>query len=161
MRAWIAVVAALGACGGYQSSYTRATADARELIWAYDNRVQVTQGGHVVAQQRDWGDLPDVVGCVPRARAWASSASSRDGTGRIVMYTGLLVMLAGVAAGSYLALEDTDNTDQMLAGLGVMGGGLVFGLATVPTGAYLRASADTRAIDAVNVYNDERGGCAR
>jgi hypothetical protein len=51
----------------------------------------------------------------------------------------------------------------MLTGLGIIGGGLVVGLGTVPTGAYHRATAETGAIDSVNRYSDEvcAGGCAK
>ena len=66
----------LTACGGYQSQYVRQSAPAGELVWRYDSHLQVTRNGQVVADGDDWAELPAVVGCVPRARDWASTARS-------------------------------------------------------------------------------------
>jgi hypothetical protein len=150
-----AAAVAAGACGGVQSSYQRTRTMPGELVWRYDNKIQVTADGRVIGEAGDWGTLAPALGCVPEAQRWASSASRRDGRGKVLVWTGVAVMLAAVAGGTYLALEDLDDTEQALTGLGVMGGGLVFGLATVPTGAIMRVRADSQAIDAVNRYNDE------
>ena len=155
------VALALAGCASYQSSYRRSRVDASELVWAYDNKLQVTRGGHVVAEQRDWGGLPEAVICVPRARAWAESAASRDRTGKLLTWTGFSLMIGSLVAGSVLVFRDLDNTDDMLLGVGVMGGGLLVGLPIGGGGLVMRARADTTAIDAVNVYNDERASCGR
>jgi hypothetical protein len=166
-RPALAVVAALAAltvatgCTSYQSTYHRSHVTAGELVWSYDNAFQVTQDGKIVAAQRDWDGLSGVVACVPRARDTAESAASRDRTGKIVSWTGVAILTVGAVAGTALVFRDTSNTDSVLAGLGAIGGGLVIGLPTFIGGFYTRARADTTAIDAVNIYNDERGSCRR
>lgn len=153
------------ACGGVQSSYTRSRVASGELVWRYDNRFQViTHDGRVVGENGDWGSLAPAVGCVPEASDWAASAARRDGVGKVLQRGGAIVMLAAVAGGTYLALSDIDDTDRMIDGLALMGGGLVFGLATVPVGSIMRVRANARAVDAVNRYNDEvwsGRGCTR
>jgi hypothetical protein len=161
MRKYVVVMVALAGCASYQSSYRRSRVDASELVWAYDNKLQVTRSGKVVAEQRDWDGLPEAVICVPRARAWAESAASRDGTGKLLTWTGFSIMMGSLVAGSVLVFRDVSNTDDMLLGVGVMGGGLLVGLPIGGGGLVMRARADTTAIDAVNVYNDERGACPR
>jgi hypothetical protein len=150
----------LTACGGYQSQYVRQSAPAGELVWRYDSHLQVTRNGRVVAEGGDWAGLPEVVSCVPRARDWASTATSRHRTGTLLLWAGLIGMLGGLAVGSVVALSDTSSTDNLLGGVAIIGGGLVFGLATAPTGAYFRGTADARGIDAVNFYNDQVGSGA-
>lgn len=163
MRSAIALfalaIAALGGCGGYRSSYRRAHPGARELVWTYHNKLQVTRDGQIVAEQRDWDALSGAVACVPRARAWAATAASRDRTGSVLSWTGIATMVGGVVAGSALLFSDTSNTDQVLLGGGVMIGGLIAGTPLLLGGMTTRVRADASAIDAVNLYNDERASC--
>jgi hypothetical protein len=161
MRWLVVIIIALTGCASYQSSFHPTHVDARELIWAYDNAFQVTQDGKLIAEQRDWDGLPGAVACVPRAREAADSAVSRDRRGKILTWSGVAVMLAGLATGAALVFHDTSNTDDVLLGGGVMIGGLLGGVVPVLTGMVSRARADTNAIDAVNIYNDERATCRR
>jgi hypothetical protein len=157
----IAAAAALigPGCGGYQSSYRRTSSTPSELVWAYRDKFLVTQDGKIVAEERDWDGLTGVVACVPRARDWADTAASRDRSGAVLGWTGVGIMLAGIAAGATLLLQDTSNTDQILLGGGVMIGGVAVGTPFALTGVVRRAQAQATAIDAVNVYNDERAVC--
>ena len=152
-------VSALAACASYQSSFHRTRGDAGELVWAYDKAFQVTQDGKIVAEQRDWTGLSEAVACVPRARDLASSAASRDRRGKVLTWSGVAVMVAGLVVGGAVMFQDTGNVDQVLLGGGVMITGLLVGVVPVTTGLVTRARADTNAIDAVNIYNDERTTC--
>jgi len=158
MRRAIALLALAG-CASYQSTYRRGHSAPSELVWAYHDRFQVTRDGKIVAEQRDWDDLSGIVACVPRARDWAESAASGDRTGSILGYTGIAAMLGGIAAGTALIFQDTSNTDQLLLGTGVMLGSVIVGGTLAVTGVIKRARADATAIDAVNLYNDERASC--
>lgn len=151
--AGVATAAIAAGCGGYQSSYVRQSAPATELVWRYDKELQVTRNGEVVAEG-GWRGLDAVVRCEPRAREWASTARSRHRNGTIALWAGLIGMIGGTLLGTSIALSDTDDTDNLVLGLGIVGGSLLFGLASAPTGAVLRSNADARAIDAVNLYND-------
>ena len=153
--------AMLAGCTTWQSTYHRQRVEASELVWQYDAKLEVTRDGKLVAQQRDWDGLAEAVVCVPRAKEYAESAASRDRTGSLMTWGGLAVLAGGVIAGSVLILSDTSNTDQMLAGAGVMLGGVVIGGPTALGGIVTRYRADASAIDAVNVYNDERRGSCR
>jgi hypothetical protein len=159
----LTLLALVSACADNRSTYVRTAASPRELVWGYDGGLQVSQAGRPIAETGDWDGLAPAVRCVSQAEVWAESASSRDTAGKVLIWTGFAVMTAATIGGAALALSDTDDTSQMLTGLGIIGGGLVVGLGTVPTGAYYRATAETRAIDSVNRYNDEvwAGGCAR
>jgi hypothetical protein len=159
MRCTIALVALAG-CASYQSSYHRSHSAPSELVWRYHDHFQVTREGKIVAEQRDWDSLSGVVACVPRAREWADSAASGDRTGSVLSWTGLAVLAGGVVAGSVLLFSDLNNTDQSLLGAGIMLGGAVTGGTLAVTGLITRARADAHAIDAVNLYNDERASCA-
>jgi len=160
MRRALALVALAG-CASYQSTYRRSHSAPSELVWAYHDRFQVTRDGQIVAEQRDWDALSGVVACVPRARSWAESAASGDRTGSVLSWSGIAVMLGGLVAGSVLIFRDTSNTDQVLLGGGVLLGGTIVGGSLAVTGLVKRARADATAIDAVNLYNDERAGCPR
>jgi hypothetical protein len=151
----IALIALVTGCASYRSSYRRGATSSGELVWGYDNGFQVTQDGKVIAEPGNWGGMSGAVRCVPQAQEWADSADSRDGWGKFLLWSGVVVMLAGVGVGTALVVDDFDDTDQVITGLGIMGGGLLFGLVTVPTGAVMRAKAEAQAIDAVNLYNDE------
>lgn len=154
-------VLALAGCGSYQSTYQRGHASPSELVWRYHDRFQVTRDGKIVAEQRDWDTLVGVVSCVPRARTWADDAASGDRTGAVLTWTGLAAMLGSLVAGGVVLFSDTDNTDQVLLGAGIMIGGTIAGGTLLATGVVKRARADATAIDAVNVYNDERASCGR
>jgi hypothetical protein len=160
MRRGIALLALAG-CASYQSSYHRSHSTPSELVWAYHDRFQVTRDGKIVAEQRDWDELSGVVACVPRARSWAESAASGDRTGSVLSWTGIAIMVGSLAAGTVLIFQDTNNTDQLLLGGGVLLGGVITGGSLAVTGLVKRARADAEAIDAVNLYNDERTSCAR
>ena len=155
------MIVALAGCASYQSSFHPTHVDAGELIWAYDRAFQVTQDGKVVAEQRDWDGLTGAVACVPRAHEMASSAASRDHRGKVLTWSGIGVMVAGLVVGGAVMFHDTSNVDGVLLGGGVMIGGLLVGLIPTATGLVMRARADTNAIDAVNIYNDERATCRR
>lgn len=160
MRGRIALaIAALAGCATYRSSFQRTRNDGSELVWAYHNGFQVTRAGKVLAEQGNWDGLAGAVACVPGARAQADSAASRAHTGKIVSWSGIGVMVAGLVAGTAIAFQDTSDIGQILLGLGVMGGGVLVGVPMAAGGAFMRARADTTAIDAVNLYNDERGAC--
>jgi hypothetical protein len=152
----LALVAIVTGCASYRSTYRRGAAASGELVWAYDDGFQVTRDGRVIAERGSWDGLSGAVRCVPQAREWVDSADSRDGWGKLLLWGGMVVMLAGVGVGTALVVDDFDDTDQVVTGLALMGGGLVFGGVTIPTGAVLRAKAEAQAIDAVNLYNDER-----
>lgn len=160
-RAAVCIAILAGGCTSYRSQYTRQAAAPGELVWRYDNRLQVTLNGQVIAEAGDWAGLSPAVACVPRAGAWASTARTRHRNGSVVMWGGLIAMVAGVAAGAAIALGNTDDTGQIYRGLGIMGAGALVGIVTLPAGGYLRATADTRGIDAVNLYNDQlaAGAC--
>jgi len=143
------------ACASHRSTYARTSTVPRELIWAYDNRFQVTQDGHAVAGSGDWGGLSRAATCSAEARAWADSAASRDTTGKALTWTGVAMMVGATIAGSVIMFSDTDDVDQILLGGGLMLGGVVVGAGVAGPGLYLRASAETRAIDSVNRHNDE------
>jgi len=160
MKRAIALLALAG-CASYQSSYHRSRSAPSELVWAYHDRFQVTREGKIVAEQRNWDELSGLVACVPRAREWADSAASGDRTGAVLSYTGLAVMLGALAAGTVLIFQDTSNTDQLLLGGGVLLGGVITGGSLAVTGVIKRARADASAIDAVNLYNDERATCLK
>jgi hypothetical protein len=160
MRRAVALLALAG-CASYQSSYHRSHGTPSELVWAYHDHFQVTRDGKIVAEQRDWDGLSGVVACVPRAREWAESAASGDRAGSALAWTGVAAMIGGLVAGSVLIFRDTSNTDQILLGGGVLLGGTIVGGSLAVTGLVKRARADATAIDAVNLYNDERAGCPR
>ncbi len=159
----LALAVLVAGCGTYESTYSRRAAAPRELVLTYhDNRFRVTLAGQMVAESGDWGGLSQAVSCAPEARTWAESAASRAGTGTIFVRGGVAMMIGGVAAGTALVVADAHGDTLLIGGLGALSS-VVIGLIALPTGLYLRADADTRAIDAVNRYNDEvwSGGCAR
>lgn len=150
------VAGALAAgCGTTRSTYGRQNVMPGELVWGYDDGFQVSAGGKLVASAGSWGGLSRHVSCSTEARGWAERAASRDRTGKVLLWTGLIVLVGGAVAGSTIALTNTDDTGKMLTGLGVVGGSLVVGGVMAPTGAVMRAQAETQAIDAVNLHNDE------
>jgi hypothetical protein len=139
-------------CGSYQSVYVRQSAAPGELVWRYDDRLQVTRNGQVVAEASGWDGLSAAVACVPRARDWASAATSRHRKGTALFWTGLISMFAGVAVfEEEVARTDGHVTTAIVAGS--LGAIIAGGIATL-TGGYFRASANVRGIDAVNLYND-------
>ncbi len=154
-------VALVGACGSSRSQYARQTAAPGELVWRFDDRLQVTRDGQVVAEAGGWDHLAAAVSCVPRAKDWATAATARHGKGTATLWAGWIVGLVSVATGAVVALSDTDNDSRVLGGLALMSGGLIVGGGIAVTGNYLRASADARGIDAVNLYNDELAAAVR
>ena len=159
---WIALVALVltqFACATSSSNYSRTTARSGELVWAFDGELKVMQNGRVVSGA-DWSGLSDAVSCVPRAARLASKARSNRVRGKATAWVGAITMLAAVGAGTYLVIDDTDN---LSTGLIVMGAGSAAGLTALVVGAGMLAHSDPKAIDAVNVYNDQHQatvGCA-
>jgi hypothetical protein len=139
-------------CASSQSAYVRQTAAPGELVWRYDDRLQVTRNGQVVAEADRWDGLAAAVACVPRARDRASAATSRHRTGTALLWTGLISMLGGVGVFE----EEVARTDGHPAAAIVIGSLVVViaGAIAGPTGGYLRGTATVRGIDAVNLYND-------
>jgi hypothetical protein len=157
--ATIALAGALGGCTTYHSTYRRTRLDGRELVWAYHGRFQVTRDGKVVAEQRDWEGLPDALACVPVARLHAERAAARDSAGRAYFWTGNALMIAGVVAAT--AIIAADRHDDTHIGIGLFSATLGFAVG-LPLGVWgmdTRDRADMTAIDAVNIFNDDRGTC--
>jgi hypothetical protein len=149
------------ACGSSHSQYARQAASPGELVWRFDDQLQVTRDGQLVAQAGSWDGLAAAVACVPRANHWATAATSRYRKGTVTLWTALIGGVVSVAAGSVIAFSNTDHADRAVAGLALISGGLIFGGATAATGAYMHAGASARGIDAVNLYNDEVASGAR
>jgi hypothetical protein len=139
-------------CASTQSVYVRQSAAPGELVWRYDDRLQVTRNGQVVAEADRWDGLAAAVACVPRARNQANAATSRHRTGTALLWTGVLSMFAGVG----VFAEEIARTDGNPPAAVVLGSlvALLAGTIVAPTGGYLRATATVRGIDAVNLYND-------
>lgn len=97
---------------------------------------------------------------MPRARAWADEAAARDRTGRTLGWAGAGALLTGLIVGTALITSDVNSERRVLAGFGIGIGGLIGGTSLLIGGAVARGRADAGAIDAVNLYNDERGSCA-
>jgi hypothetical protein len=148
-------------CASSQSAYVRQSAAPGELVWRYDDRLQVTRNGQVVAEADRWDGLAAAVACVPRARDRANAATSRHRTGTALLWTGLISMFAGVGVFE----EEVARTDGRLTAPVVLGSlvGAVAGVIVTLTGGYLRGTATVRGIDAVNLYNDSiaSGACAQ
>ena len=158
---WLAVLALAGCagCAGYHSTYRRTRVDSRELVWAYHDRFQVTRDGKVLAEQGDWDGLPSALACVPVARIEGERAAERDGAGRTYFWTGNAVMIASVVAATAIIAANPHDADHVAIGFGGVGAGIVVGLPLVQWGIDARARADMTAIDAVNIFNDERATC--
>lgn len=146
-------------CVSHHASYQRSRPAGGELVWTYHERFQIAQDGKIVAAQHDWDALSGTVACVPRARDWADTAASRDHTGRTLIWSGVGTMIAGVVGGGALILSDTGNSSRVLLGGSIALGSLAAGLAISLGGISLRSRADATAIDAINLYNDERASC--
>ena len=159
---WLAVLvglAELAGCSTYPSAYRRTRLDGRELVWAYHDRFQVTRDGKVVAEQADWEGLPSALACVPAARIHAERAASNDSAGRTYFWTGNAIMIAGVVAATAVIADDSHDSTHLGIGLFSAGVGFLVGLPLGIWGMDTRARADMTAIDAVNVFNDERASC--
>jgi hypothetical protein len=153
------MMAALAGCSTYHSAYRRTRASRSELVWAYHGRFQVTRDGKVVAEQGDWDGLPSALACVPVAGIQAERAASRDYAGRTYFWTGNAIMIAGVVAATALIATDPHDIDHVGIGLGSAALGFLVGLPLGLWGMDARARADMTAIDAVNLFNDERLTC--
>ena len=160
ITALAAVLAATTGCPSHVSSYHPARSAAGELVWAYRERFQVTRDSEILAEQHDWDALPGAVTCVPRARDWAAWAAERDRTGKILTWSGLGTIVGSVIAGGVVIFSGHDHDRSDLVGAGIALGGLVTGLTIAIAGGVTRSHADAAAIDAVNLYNDERARCA-
>jgi hypothetical protein len=139
-------------CASYQSVYVRQSAAPGELVWRYDDRLQVTRNGQVVAEADRWDGLAAAVACVPRARDWASAATSRHRRGTTLLWAGLISIFIGPA----VLEEEVARTDGRVPAAIVVGslGAALAGTIAALTGVYWRATATVRGIDAVNLYND-------
>jgi hypothetical protein len=160
LAAMVVVPVALAGCTTYQSTYRRTRLDGRELVWAYHDRFQVTRDGKVVAEQGDWEALPSALACVPAARIHAERAAANDSTGRTSYWTGTAIVIAGYVAGAVAIALDPHDDQHVGIGLASAGVGGLVGLPLVFWGIDTRARADMTAIDAVNVFNDERASCS-
>jgi hypothetical protein len=159
LAALVAMLALIG-CTSYQSTYRRTRLDGRELVWAYHDRFQVTRDGKVLAEERDWEGLPSALACVPAARIHAERAAANDTAGRTYFWTGNAIMIAGaVAATATIAANPHDDT-HIGVGLFSASVGFLVGLPLSLWGLDTRNRADMTAIDAVNVFNDERASCS-
>jgi len=147
-------------CTSYQSQYVRQSSVPGELVWRYDDRLQVTRNGQLVAEADRWDGLAAAVACVPRAREKASAATSRHRWGTALLWAGAISMVAGVAVfEEERARTDHVGTPAVLGSLGTL---LVGSIVTL-IGGYGRATSSVRGIDAVNIYNDHvtsGGTCA-
>lgn len=156
----LVVLVALAGCATYQSTYRRTRLDGRELVWAYHDRFQVTRDGKVVAEQGDWEGLPGALACVPAARIHGERAAANDSAGRTYYWTGTAIIIAGYVAAAAIIAADPHDFDHAIIGLASAGVGGLVGLPLVLWGVDARARADMTAIDAVNVFNDERASCS-
>jgi hypothetical protein len=156
----VVVVLALMGCTSYQSTYRRTRLDGRELVWAYHDRFQVTRDGKVLAEQGDWEGLPSALACVPAARIHAERAATRDSAGRTYYWTGTAIIIAGYLAGAAVIAANPHDDEHVGIGLASAAVGSIVGLPLVFWGFDTRARADMTAIDAVNVFNDERASCS-
>jgi hypothetical protein len=156
---WLAVLVALAGCATPRSTYRRARVDGRELVWAYHDRFQVTRDGKVVAEQRDWDNLPSALACVPVARIHAERAAANDRAGRTYFWTGNAIMIAGVVAATASIAADPNDDAHIGIALASAGVGFLVGIPLGLWGMDTRARADMTAIDAVNIFNDDRATC--
>jgi len=138
-------------CASYQSQYTRQRVSRDELVWRYDDGLQVTRDGKVVAEAGRWEGLGAALACVPEARDRANAATARHRWGTIALWAGPATVVVGTAAG--IALIDADRSTED-AGAVVALSSLAVGLAAVLLGVHGRVTAVPRGIDAVNLYND-------
>ena len=139
-------------CASSQSVYLRQSAAPGELVWRYDDRLQVTRNGQVVAEADRWDGLAAAVACVPRARDWANTATSRHRRGTSLLWSGLIVMFASLA----VYVEEGVRTDGHLSAPIVLGMPVIVIVSSIAalTGWHSREIATVRGIDAVNLYND-------
>jgi len=159
LAALTAVLAALAGCATYQSTYRRTRLDGREVVWAYHDRFQVTRDGKVLAEQGDWEGLPSALACVPAARLHAERAVANDSAGRTYFWTGNAILIAGYVAAAVIIAANPHDDQHIGIGLASAGVGSLVGLPLVLWGIDTRTRADMTAIDAVNVFNDERASC--
>lgn len=172
VAAAVALVAVLGGCGA-RSSYLRESADAEELVWAYDDGLELTTGTNVpVAEAPGWDGLSGAVGCVDDARAYAEEAESLGSWASIASWTAVGVIAGGAGVTSGLLLLGVVGLGAgpgplIVAGalsLLVVGGTAAASVALLVWAADLDARALPAALDAVNVYNDrfaEEPACRR
>lgn len=155
-------LALAGGCGTHQSTYVRQAASPGELVWRYDEHLQVTQQGKVVAESDDWKGLAAAVSCVPLAHEWAEEATARHRKGTRMLWAGLLGGGVGFTLGTVVFFSNiNDHDDRALAGVLTALGSMIFASVATPVGAHMRVAAGARGIDAVNVYNDKlaAGAC--
>lgn len=155
--------------GCASSTYTRATAADDQLVWAADDgELTVMQGDAAVARAPSWDGLSDVVGCVPAAQARADGAEVDGALGVALRWTGATMLIAApvvlVTAGVTGALLQDITPFGGLVSVGGLGGSVVLlagaGVAWLTGGAFV-ARALPQAVDAVNIYLDERETCRR
>lgn len=153
-----AVSPAIG-CASSQSTYVRQSAAPGELVWRYDDRLQVTRDGQLVAEAGRWDGLAAAVACVPRARDWASSATSRHYSGTAMLWAGLISMFAGVGFAE-VEIARTDGHPNDAVVLGSLTAAIAGSIVAL-TGLHRRDTAIVRGIDAVNLFNDSiaSGAC--
>ncbi len=139
-------------CTSYQPVYVRQSAAPGELVWRYDDRLQVTRNGQVVAEADRWDGLAAAVACVPRARDWASAVTSHHRNGTALLWAGAITMVVGLVVGQ-IEVTHTDGRASDAIVIGSLGAVLAGAVAAL-TGGYWRATAAVHGIDAVNLYND-------
>ena len=146
----MAVVAVL-ASGCATSTYERSTLKPGELHWRFDGDLQLHDASGLVATQTTWSGLPDRVRCVEAAGRLADSAHSRSVTAKSMFATGMVSLLVGMGL---VAVNLFPNTEEEETGAAI-GAGLVLVSFPLSIGAAaLEGSSLTRALDAVNVYNE-------
>jgi len=156
----LVVLVAVAGCASHQSTYRRTRLDGRELVWAYHDRFQVTRDGKVLAEEGDWEGLPSALACVPAAHLHAERAAANDAAGRTYFWTGNAIMIAGVIAATASIASNPHDDTHIGVGLFSAGVGFLVGGPLSLWGFDTRARADMTAIDAVNVFNDERASCS-
>ena len=150
-----------------QYTYRRETADADEIVWGWDGHLVATKNGHRVAEATTWSGLSDAVFCVDRAKELAAQAEQNGGRGSVVAVLGLIAEytspLTGIGTGVGLFVLTRPTLDAgpaaaLAVASGVLVGSALFfgGAGVAVAGVALQAKALPEALDAVNMYNDER-----
>jgi hypothetical protein len=123
-----------------------------ELTVTYRHGMRLSMSGTEVAHAPTFASLPDVVSCVPDARAHALAARSSGRRARIFSIVGATLGLGAFMA--FAALGDRDHAVGWA--LGGLGSGLM-GLGFAIAGRREKGDAVGHALDAVNFYNDGVG----
>lgn len=156
----------LVATGCAHSRATRTDAPPQEVVWSYRTAyaphaaagLRANMGGTPVAVAPHWAGLGSALACVPAARDYAARAEARSASGSAMATMGAVITLGGL---TWAAVNpDAGPIDASLLGATSAVGGLGLWIG----GGVLLRQGQARAVDAVNVYNDEwptTAACAR